>query len=150
MEGLPYDPYRAAGRRLPVVLLALVGLIAVAAVVASVVSLSAGKPLIWQSGLNGGETGETGHAEGVSQLLYPAEVLQTLPQPSGDDWLLPSSAVPAEGATFVLDTGNDRLLKLGPDGGVVATIDSASSKGLELQQPLALASDGRRLFIANS
>ena len=150
MDGLPYDPYRAAGRRLPFVLLALAGLIAAAALVAGVVSLSAGKPLIWQGGLNGGEGGETEPAEGVSQLNYPAEVLQTIQQPSGDTWLLPASAVPVEGATFVLDTGNDRLLKIGQDGGVAATIDSASTKGLDLRQPLALSSDGQRLFIANS
>jgi DNA-binding beta-propeller fold protein YncE len=150
MDRLPYDPYGAPGRRLPFILLALVGLIAAATLVAGVVSLSAGKPLIWQGGLNGEETGETGHAEGVSQLNYPAEVLQTLQQPSGDTWLLPSSAVSTEGATFVLDTGNDRLLKIGRDGGVAATIDSASTRGLDLRQPLALSSDGQRLFIANS
>src|SRR3990170_8580321 len=136
MDGRPYDPYRAAGRRLPFVLLALAVLLAAAALVAGVVSLSAGKPLIWQGGLNGGETGETQLAEGVSQLNYPAEVLQTIQQPSGDTWLLPASAVPVEGATFVLDTGNDRLLKIGQDGRAAAAIGGGSTEGLELQQPL--------------
>jgi len=149
MDGLPYDPHGTPGRRLPLVLLALVGLIAAAALVAGVVSLSAGAPLIWQGGPNGGETGETEHAEGVSQLNYPAEVVQTIQRPSGGTWLMPASAVSTEGATFVLDTGNDRLLKIDQDGGVAATIDSASTKGLDLRQPLALSSDGRRLFIAN-
>jgi DNA-binding beta-propeller fold protein YncE len=129
----------------------LVVLLAAGGVVAGVVSLSAGEPLIWQGGLNGGGEGEVvRQAEGVSELNYPAEVLQTMQQPSGDTWLLPSSAVPVEGAVFVLDAGNDRLLELGQDGRVAAVIGAASAPGLELQQPMALSSDGRRLFIANS
>ena len=150
MERLPYDPYGTAGRRLPGVLLALALLLVAGVLVAGVVSLSAGAPLIWQGGLTGERRGETQQAEGVSELNYPAEVLQTIQQPSGDTWLLPASAVPVEGAIFVLDTGNDRLLELGPDGRVAAAIGGASTKGLELQQPMALSSDGRRLFIANS
>src|SRR3972149_5249523 len=90
MDGLPYDPYRAAGRGLPFVLLPLGFLIA------------------------------------------------------------PAAPVAGGGPPFVLDPGNDRLLKIGQDGGVAATIDSASTKGLDLRQPLALSSDGHRLFIANS
>ena len=150
MERLPYDPYATAGRRLPGVLLALALLLVAGVLVAGVVSLSAGRPLIWQGGLNGGGEVETRQAEGVSELNYPAEVLQTIQQPSGDTWLLPASAVPAGDAIFVLDTGSDRLLELDKDGRVAAAIGGASSKGLDLQQPMALSSDGRRLFIANS
>jgi len=150
MERLPYDPYATAGRRLPGVLLALALLLVAAVLVAGVVSLSAGKPLIWQGGLTGGGEVQTQQAEGVSELNYPAEVLQTIQQPSGDTWLLPASAVPAGDAIFVVDTGNDRLLEIGADGGVAAVIGGASSEGLDLQQPMALSSDGRRLFVANS
>jgi DNA-binding beta-propeller fold protein YncE len=106
--------------------------------------------VVWQGGLTGGEGGETEPAEGVSQLNYPAKVLQTIQQPSGDTWLLPASAVPAGDAIFVVDTGNDRLLKLDRDGRVGAAIGGGFAEGLELQQPMALSSDGRRLFIANS
>ena len=59
MERLPYDPYATAGRRLPGVLLALALLLVAAVLVAGVVSLSAGKPLVWQGGLGGGEGDET-------------------------------------------------------------------------------------------
>ena len=150
MERLPYDPYGTAGRRLPGVLLALAVLLVAGVVVAGVVSLSAGAPLIWQGGLNGGGEAETRQAEGISELNYPAEVLQTMQQPSGDTWLMPASAVPVAGAIFVVDTGKDRLLELGQDGRVAAAIGAASTNGLELQQPMALSSDGQRLLIANS
>ena len=150
MERLPYDPYGTAGRRLPGVLLALAVLLVAGVVVAGVVSLSAGAPLIWQGGLNGGGEAETRQAEGISDLNYPAEVLQTMQQPSGDTWLMPASAVPVAGAIFVADTGKDRLLELSQDGRVAAAIGAASTNGLELQQPMALSSDGQRLLIANS
>ncbi len=89
-------------------------------------------------------------ATGVSSLVWPASVLVEVQQPTGDQWVLPADAVAAQGAWFVLDTGNDRILKLDESGKIAATFKDSSSGGLALRKPMAIASDGRRLVVANS
>ena len=86
----------------------------------------------------------------VSQLVYPATLVSEMSQPEGGTWLLPSGLARIGEFTFVLDTGNDRILKLDEQGRVLATLDSALDGRLDLQQPMAMATDGSRLFVANS
>ncbi len=87
---------------------------------------------------------------GVSALAYPAALLREVTEPAGGQWLLPGAAVPVGDAVFVVDTGNDRLLKLDQHGTLLDVLDKASDQQLDLHQPMAIASDGSRLFIANS
>jgi len=47
----------------------------------------------------------------VSQLVYPATLVSEMSQPEGGTWLLPSGLARIGEFTFVLDTGNDRILK---------------------------------------
>jgi DNA-binding beta-propeller fold protein YncE len=88
---------------------------------------------------------------GVSQLTYPAQIVSQLAEPVDGRWVLPTGvALTPDGSTFVTDTENDRILKLDSDGRVAATFDSSSDQRLELRGPMAIASDGRSLFVANS
>src|SRR4030065_479712 len=57
---------------------------------------------------------------------------------------------PAARSVFVLDTENTRILMLDETGRVTATFDSTSDERLGLRGPMAIASDGRSLFVANS
>jgi DNA-binding beta-propeller fold protein YncE len=88
--------------------------------------------------------------EGISQQVFPASLSLEISQPAGGGWLLPIAAVPAGEAIFVLDAGNDRVLKLDQDGAILGVFDKSSDERLDLQQPMAMTSDGSRLFIANS
>ena len=87
---------------------------------------------------------------GLSQLVFPAPVIAQVEQPAGEPWTMPVAAAVVGNTTFVLDTGNNRVLKLDPAGRVLATFDTADGGGPPMQQPLAIASDGIHLFIANS
>jgi DNA-binding beta-propeller fold protein YncE len=77
-------------------------------------------------------------------------VVSEISQPEGGAWLLPSGLALIGESTFVLDTGNDRILKLDPQGRVLATLDSTTDARLDSQQPMAMATDGSRMFVANS
>jgi DNA-binding beta-propeller fold protein YncE len=89
-------------------------------------------------------------AGGISQQVFPALLSIEISQPAGESWLLPVAAVPADEAIFVLDTGNNRVLKLDRDGAVLGIFDKSSDGRLDLQEPMALATDGKHLYIANS
>ncbi len=86
----------------------------------------------------------------VSQQVYPAAVVSTIGQPAGERWLLPAGVTRIGEFTFVLDSGNDRILKLDDEGRVLGILDSMSDEQLDLEQPMAIATDGSRLFVANS
>jgi DNA-binding beta-propeller fold protein YncE len=86
----------------------------------------------------------------VSTLSYPAQVVSEFAQPSSGQWLLPASLTRVGDATFVLDTGHKRIFKLDDSGQVVGTIEEGASGDVPLQQPMAIASDGERLFVADS
>ncbi len=93
----------------------------------------------------------TPRVRGVSELVYPATFAGALAQPTGGQWVLPAGLVLTSGGdTFVLDTENNRILKLDQAGVIAATIDSVSDARLALKGPMAIASDGRRLAVANS
>jgi DNA-binding beta-propeller fold protein YncE len=86
----------------------------------------------------------------VSDLVYPAQLLSEIGHPTGGDWLLPAGVVQVGESTFVLDTGNNRILRLDSDGRLLETLDPSRDAHLDLQQPMAMATDGARLYIANS
>jgi len=86
----------------------------------------------------------------LSTLNYPAVVTQTIGQPVGGKWTLPTSVAAIGDTKYVLDTGNNRILELDAQGHLAATLDSASDSRLDLRQPMAIATDGARLFVANS
>lgn len=85
---------------------------------------------------------------GVSHQVYPATLTAEMPQPGGDTWLFPGGVLEAGGATFALDTGHNRILKL-EDGSVTAIIGTESGAS-HLADPMAMATDGQRIYVANS
>jgi sugar lactone lactonase YvrE len=87
---------------------------------------------------------------GVSDLVYPAALVQSVYEPVDDAWTMPAAAVAVGDATFVLDTGNNRIVKIGRDGHVLATFGPQLDAGAALRMPMAIATDERNLFIANS
>ena len=100
--------------------------------------------------------GEHGAAEegthapvlGVSHLVYPTTVTAELPQPGGDTWMFPGAVLEAGGVTFVLDTGHNRILKL--EGGSVTAAIGGELGGPVLVDPMAMATDGQSIYVANS
>ncbi|HEU4758837.1 MAG TPA: NHL repeat-containing protein [Dehalococcoidia bacterium] len=144
MNDLPYDPYQRQRRRggPPTVVLALLALVLTGGGLGGVLFLSTGSPLQWRGDARG-SNGEGGR-QAVSELVYPARVIQQVPQPEGDGWLLPAAAVPAGDAVYVLDTGDGRILKLSQDGRLEAVLE------VQLSQPMAMATDGERLYVADS
>jgi DNA-binding beta-propeller fold protein YncE len=86
----------------------------------------------------------------VSDLVYPASLVQSIDEPVDETWTMPAAAAAVGDVMFVLDTGNNRIVKLGPDGHVLATFGPQLDAGTALQMPMAIVTDGRSLFIANS
>ena len=86
----------------------------------------------------------------LSTLNYPAVVTQTIGQPVGGTWTLPTSVAAIGDARYVVDTGNNRIVELDAEGHLAATLDRATDSRLDLRQPMSIATDGRRLFVANS
>ena len=97
-----------------------------------------------------GATASLGAVASVSSLVYPASLVQETGQPVDGEWMMPAAVTVVDDATFVADTGNDRVLKLDHSGRVLATFDAAVVVGPALREPMAIASDGNRLFVANS
>lgn len=86
----------------------------------------------------------------VSAAVYPATLTWSLPHAGADDWLMPAGAVTIGESIFVVDTGNNRILKLASDGGPATAVGNPDEHGPALRMPMAIATDGHRLFIANS
>ncbi|MEO6196783.1 MAG: NHL repeat-containing protein [Dehalococcoidia bacterium] len=86
----------------------------------------------------------------ISTLNYPATISQSIGQPVGGTWLLPTSVAMIDGTKYVLDTGNNRILALDSEGRLVGTLDGTSDPGLDLRQPMAITTDGGSLFVANA
>lgn len=85
----------------------------------------------------------------VSPLVYHAPLSTTIPHPTGDMWTMPAQSLVVDRAYFALDTGNNRILKLDSEGRIIDTFGDAGS-GYSLQMPIAIATDGEILFVANS
>jgi len=93
----------------------------------------------------------TPQVTGVTDLVYPASLVDRLAEPANGRWVLPADlTVTPDGSVFVLDTEDNRILMLDETGRVTATFDSTSDKRLDLRGPMAIASDGRSLYVANS
>jgi DNA-binding beta-propeller fold protein YncE len=86
----------------------------------------------------------------ISTLNYPAALTRTIGQPVGGTWTLPTSAATLGDTTFVLDTGNNRILELDAQGRLAGTLVGTADGRLDLRQPMSIATDGSRLFVANS
>ncbi len=86
----------------------------------------------------------------VSAAVYPATLTWSRPHAGADDWLMPAGAVTIGESIFVVDTGNNRILKLASDGGPATAVGNPDEHGPALRMPMAIATDGQRLFIANS
>ena len=92
----------------------------------------------------------------ISARVYPARLAHHLGnpsahvQPSGGAWNQPSDIVALGGRWFVLDMGNDRILELNGDGAVLQILDQQRDGRLALRGAMAIASDGRHLYVANS
>jgi len=145
MTDISYDEYgwplpKREGRPALRLLLAA-AVLATAVALAGIVLLPAG----------GHREEATPRVRGVSELVYPATLIEQLAQPVNDRWVLPSGLVVApDGSVFALDAEANRILKLDRSGRVSAAFDSTTGERLALSGPMALASDGRRLFVANS
>ncbi|HLB27473.1 MAG TPA: NHL repeat-containing protein [Dehalococcoidia bacterium] len=92
----------------------------------------------------------------LSARVYPARLARHLGnpsahvQPSGGAWNQPSDIVALGERWFVLDTGNNRILELNGDGAVLQVLDQQRDGRLALRGAMALAGDGRYLYVANS
>ena len=144
MTWTPYDPFETAAnprarlRHLPARPLAVALLAALAFVAGLLFLISRAQ-----------KTGVPPVA-GLASPDFPVALLTQIEQPEGGSWLLPSAAATVDGATFVLDAGNNRVLKLDGDGRLLAVLDKKADPRLDLRQPMAIASDGQSLFIASS
>jgi DNA-binding beta-propeller fold protein YncE len=86
----------------------------------------------------------------VSQLAYPNSLAWRLSAPVDGAWLMPAASVTVGDDIFVVDAGNNRILKMDKGGHVATQLDGTSSPPLSLHMPIAIASDGSRLVVANS
>jgi len=92
----------------------------------------------------------------LSAQVYPASLAFHLGSPSaggreaGLGWNQPSDIAVLGERWFVLDTGNDRILELNAVGAVVQVLDKRRDERLDLEAPMAIAGDGRYLYVANS
>jgi DNA-binding beta-propeller fold protein YncE len=145
MTDISYDEYgwprpKKEGRPALKLLLAL-ALLATAGALAGIVMLPAESQ----------REEATPQVRGVTDLVYPASLVDRLAEPANGQWVLPAGlTVTPDGSVFVLDTENNRILALDATGRVTATFDSTSDERLDLRGPMAIASDGRSLYVANS
>ncbi|MDP2675638.1 MAG: NHL repeat-containing protein [Dehalococcoidia bacterium] len=92
----------------------------------------------------------------LSAQVYPARLTRHLEnpsahvQPSGAGWNQPSDIVALGGRWFILDTGNNRILELSKEGAVLHVLDRRLDGRLAFREAMAIASDGRYLYVANS
>jgi DNA-binding beta-propeller fold protein YncE len=82
---------------------------------------------------------------GEAPVQSAAEFLGGLAQPVNDEWVLPAAVVRLGGSTFVLDTGNRRVLALDEDG-FATTIFEDFAAGPPWA--VAMTTDGDRLLVA--
>ena len=142
-----YGPYSPYGEKQPSQSRWAMKVLAAAALILTVSAVWA--VLFLPAGEHGGEAEET-HLPflGVSHQVYPATLTAEMPQPGGDTWLFPGGVLEAGGATFVLDTGHNRILKL--EGGSVTATMGGAPDGPLLVDAMAMATDGQRIYVANS
>ncbi len=116
---------------------------------ALLLTAGAGAGILFLPGVSG-EHEESTFTRGLSHLVYPASVVGHVSAPVDGPFRLPAAAVMVGNVTFVVDTGDARLLRIDANGKVTATFDSGTDPQLAFKQPMAMATDGSKLFIANS
>ena len=98
----------------------------------------------------------TRHPSRERAAVFPAALSQHLAAPTFADgsapggYAQPADAGQLDGLTFVLDTGNNRILGQDQSGAVLRVIGGPSEGQPSLQRPMALATDGRCLYVANT
>ena len=92
----------------------------------------------------------------ITASVFDAELIQHLPAPATADgqpaisWNQPSTLAILDGSLFVLDTANDRILRLDDQGTVQDVIGGKDGEQSLMHRPLDLASDGQYLYVASS
>jgi hypothetical protein len=95
------------------------------------------------------------HDSRGSAAAFPAVLSWQLDAPAFESpsapggYAQPADAAEIDGLMFVLDTGNNRILVQDQSGGVLRVIGGAEGQ-VSLQRPMALATDGRHLYVANT
>jgi len=93
---------------------------------------------------------------GERAAVFPANLTLHIAGPSHpgggelSGYAQPADAVELGGQLFVLDTGNNRILVQDRAGNVHRVIDGSSDERLALRGAMAMATDGRYLYVANS
>lgn len=93
---------------------------------------------------------------GERAAVFPANLTLHIAAPSHagggalSGYAQPADAVELDGQLFVLDTGNNRILAQDRGGNVHRVIDGSSDQRLALRGAMAMATDGRYLYVANS
>jgi DNA-binding beta-propeller fold protein YncE len=96
------------------------------------------------------------HASRERAAVFPTALTQHVAAPIFSDasapngYAQPADAAELEGLIFVLDTGNNRILEQDQSGAVSRMIDGSVDGQPSLQRPMALATDGRYLYVANT
>ncbi len=92
----------------------------------------------------------------ASARAFPAALVQRVEYPAAGggtaagEYRQPADIALVDGWGFVLDTGNNRILELDGAGEVSRVLDGSMDERLALQGAMAMASDGRYLWVANS
>ena len=98
----------------------------------------------------------TRHPYRESAAVFPAALSQHVAVPAfangsaSNGYAQPADAAELDGLMFVLDTGNNRILAQDQSGAVLWVIGGPAEGQLSLQRPMALATDGRHLYVANT
>lgn len=87
---------------------------------------------------------------GVTDAVYPGSLASQLQPPADNPWTLPVAVVPLGGSSYILDAGNARILQFDAKGQFAKAFDASSDPRLQLKQPMAMVTDGKSLYIANS
>jgi DNA-binding beta-propeller fold protein YncE len=96
------------------------------------------------------------HASRERAAVFPAALSQHVTAPAFVDasvamgYAQPADAAQLDGLIFVLDTGNNRILAQNHAGAVSQVIDGSVEGQPSLQRPMAIATDGRYLYVANT
>lgn len=96
------------------------------------------------------------HTSHERAAVFPTALTQHVAAPIFSDgsapngYAQPADAAELDGLIFVLDTGNNRILEQDQSGAVSRVIDGSVDGQPSLQRPMALATDGRYLYVANT
>lgn len=96
------------------------------------------------------------HASRERAAAFPAALSQHVAAPAFTDpavpnaYAQPADAAELDGLMFVLDTRNNRILAQDQSGAVSRVIDGSVDGRPSLQRPMAITTDGKDLYVANT